>query len=85
MSLHSGGEMGIFTACHLQVASAEIGYAIDRVYYLLADDVIDKRFEVRDRDAVGTRRSRTGAQASTSRSSSTKPDGTGVRKGDLVW
>jgi glucarate dehydratase len=50
MNLHSGGELGISTACHLQLTAAttEIGYAIDSVYYLLADDVIDEPFEVKD-------------------------------------
>ena len=42
MSLHSGGELGIGTACHLQLAAAtpQIAYAIDSMYDLLADDVI---------------------------------------------
>lgn len=57
----TAGKDGYFTACHRQVATAQIRYATIRVYHLLADDVIDKRFEVRA-DAVGTRRSRTRAQ-----------------------
>ncbi|SCL36206.1 glucarate dehydratase [Micromonospora rhizosphaerae] len=50
MNLHSGGELGISTACHLQLtaATAEIGYAVDSVYYLLADDVIEEPFAVKD-------------------------------------
>lgn len=50
MNLHSGGELGISTACHLTVASVfrEIGYAIDSMYYLLADDVIEQRHTLSD-------------------------------------
>jgi glucarate dehydratase len=50
MNLHSGGEMGISTACHLQVAAVtnEIRYAIDSVYYLIADDIIDAPFQIKD-------------------------------------
>lgn len=42
MSLHSGGELGIATACHLHVAAStpQINHAIDSMYYLLEDDVI---------------------------------------------
>jgi glucarate dehydratase len=42
MNLHSGGELGIATASHLHLAAAtpQITYAIDSMYYLLADDVI---------------------------------------------
>jgi glucarate dehydratase len=42
MNLHSGGELGLSTAAHLHVAAAtpQIGYAIDTVYYLFADDII---------------------------------------------
>jgi glucarate dehydratase len=45
MNMHSGGELGISTACHLHVAAAmpEIRYAIDSMYYLLADDIIAER------------------------------------------
>jgi len=41
MSMHSGGEAGLSTACHLQVAAAtpQIGYAIDSMHVLLADDI----------------------------------------------
>ncbi len=44
MNLHSGGELGIGTACHLQLAAAtpQIRYAIDSMYDLLADDVISE-------------------------------------------
>jgi glucarate dehydratase len=50
MNLHSGGEMGISTACHLQVtaATSEINYAIDSMYYLLGDDIITEPFTVKD-------------------------------------
>ncbi|MBO0867283.1 MAG: hypothetical protein J2P15_01845 [Micromonosporaceae bacterium] len=50
MNLHSGGELGISTACHLQVAAAlpEINYAIDSMYYLVADDIITEPFVVAD-------------------------------------
>lgn len=42
MSMHSGGEAGLSTACHLQVAAAtsEINYAIDSMHALLADDIV---------------------------------------------
>jgi glucarate dehydratase len=48
MNLHSGGELGISTACHLQVTAAmpEINYAIDSMYYLVADDIITEPFVV---------------------------------------
>jgi glucarate dehydratase len=50
MNLHSGGELGISTACHLQVTAAmpEICYAIDSMYYLLGDDIITDPFEIKD-------------------------------------
>jgi glucarate dehydratase len=50
MNLHSGGEMGISTSCHLQVAAVtpEIRYAIDSVYYLIADDIIEAPFRIAD-------------------------------------
>lgn len=50
MNLHSGGELGISTACHLQLAAAtpEINYAIDSMYYLLGDDIITKPFRAVD-------------------------------------
>jgi glucarate dehydratase len=42
MNLHSGGELGISTASHLHLAAVtpQITYAIDSMYYLLADDVL---------------------------------------------
>jgi glucarate dehydratase len=42
MNLHTAGELGISTACHLQLAAAmpEVRYAIDSLYDLLADDVV---------------------------------------------
>jgi glucarate dehydratase len=48
MNLHSGGELGISTACHLQLVAAtpEIRYAIDTVYYLTADDIIEQPFKI---------------------------------------
>jgi glucarate dehydratase len=49
VNLHSGGELGISTACHLHVASA-LGlreHAIDSMYYLLADDVLTEALELR--------------------------------------
>lgn len=48
MNMHSGGELGISTAVHLAVAAAtpEISYAIDSMYYLLADDILTERLAV---------------------------------------
>jgi len=42
MSMHSGGELGIGTACHLHLVAStpSVRHAIDSMYYLLADDVI---------------------------------------------
>jgi glucarate dehydratase len=42
MSMHSGGEAGLSTACHLLVAAAtpEINYAIDSMHEMLADDIV---------------------------------------------
>lgn len=42
MSMHSGGELGIGTACHLHLAAStpQVRHAIDSMYYLLADDVV---------------------------------------------
>jgi glucarate dehydratase len=50
MNLHSGGELGISTACHLQLAAAtpEITFAIDSMYYLLRDDVVKQPLDVGD-------------------------------------
>lgn len=50
MNMHSGGELGISTACHLHLAAAmpEISYAIDSMYYLLADDIITERLPFAD-------------------------------------
>jgi len=58
LNLHSGGELGISTACHLQLAAStpEIRHAVDTVYYLMADDIITTPFEIRD----GTMRVPTG-------------------------
>jgi len=48
LNLHSGGELGLSTACHLQLAAStpEIRHAIDTVYYLMADDIITKPFHI---------------------------------------
>ncbi len=48
MNLHSGGELGISTACHLHLAAAtpEIRYAIDSMYYLLQDDILGEPLRV---------------------------------------
>ncbi|MDB5529895.1 MAG: isomerase [Devosia sp.] len=48
LNLHSGGELGISTACHLQLAAStpEIRHAIDTVYYLMADDIITQPFTI---------------------------------------
>jgi glucarate dehydratase len=50
MNLHSGGELGISTAAHLQVTAAmpEICYAIDSMYYLLAEDIITNPFTIKN-------------------------------------
>ncbi|MCP8937463.1 hypothetical protein NK718_02960 [Alsobacter sp. SYSU M60028] len=50
MNLHSGGELGISTACHLHLASAmpEIRHAIDTVYYLMEDDIVTTPFAIKD-------------------------------------
>ena len=50
MNLHSGGELGISTACHLHLAAAmpELRYAIDSMYYLLADDILTERLPFED-------------------------------------
>jgi glucarate dehydratase len=63
MSLHSGGELGIATAAHLHLAAStpQITHAIDSMYYLLADDVIQEEmflvkggaFQVSDRPGLG--------------------------------
>lgn len=46
MNLHSGGELGISTACHLQVAAAtpELTFDADSMYPLLSDDIITTPF-----------------------------------------
>lgn len=43
MNLHSGGELGIATAAHLAVVAStpELDRAIDSMYYLHDDDIID--------------------------------------------
>lgn len=45
MNLHTAGELGISTACHLQLAAAmpEVRYAIDSMYDLIASDVITEK------------------------------------------
>jgi glucarate dehydratase len=50
MNLHSGGELGLSTAAHLQVASAlpAIRYAIDTVYYLFDDDILPEQLKISD-------------------------------------
>ena len=50
LNLHSGGELGISTACHLQLAAStpEIRHAIDTVYYLMADDIVTTPFAIED-------------------------------------
>lgn len=50
VNLHSGGELGLSTACHLQVASA-LGlndFAADSMYPLLADDVVAEPVGLRE-------------------------------------
>jgi glucarate dehydratase len=48
MNLHSGGELGLSTSCHLQLVSStpEIRHAIDTVYYLMTDDIVTKPFTI---------------------------------------
>ncbi|HYH33073.1 MAG TPA: enolase C-terminal domain-like protein [Pseudonocardia sp.] len=48
MNLHSGGELGLSTAAHLQVAAAlpQLRYAIDSVYYLFEDDILPERLTI---------------------------------------
>ncbi|HEY4202529.1 MAG TPA: enolase C-terminal domain-like protein [Devosiaceae bacterium] len=48
LNLHSGGELGISTACHLQLAAStpELRHAMDTVYYLMADDIVTQPFEI---------------------------------------
>ncbi|HVX46395.1 MAG TPA: enolase C-terminal domain-like protein [Mycobacteriales bacterium] len=45
VNFHSGGELGISTACHLHVAAAfpRLDHAIDSTYYLAAEDVLTDR------------------------------------------
>lgn len=45
MNLHTAGELGISTACHLQLAAAmpEIRYAIDSMYDLISDDIVTEK------------------------------------------
>jgi glucarate dehydratase len=49
VNFHSGGELGISTACHLHVAAAmdRLDYAIDSMYYLAGEDVLAERLEFR--------------------------------------
>ncbi|ADD42987.1 mandelate racemase/muconate lactonizing enzyme family protein [Stackebrandtia nassauensis] len=50
MNLHSGGELGLATAAHLQVAAAtpQISYPIDTVYYLFEDDILSSTLPIVD-------------------------------------
>jgi glucarate dehydratase len=50
LNFHSGGELGISTACHLHVAAAldRLDHAIDAMYYLNADDILTDRIAMRD-------------------------------------
>jgi glucarate dehydratase len=50
MNLHTAGELGVSTACHLHLAAAmpEVRYAIDSMYNLLGDDIITERIAFRD-------------------------------------
>lgn len=50
MNMHSGGELGVASAAHLAVVAStpEIEYAIDSMYYLLADDIVAQPYTVRD-------------------------------------
>lgn len=50
MNMHSGGELGISTAAHLAVVASipELRYAIDSMYYLIADDIITERHPLSD-------------------------------------
>lgn len=50
LNFHSGGELGISTACHLQVAAAldRLDYAMDAMYYLAAEDVLAERIPLSD-------------------------------------
>ena len=50
VNFHSGGELGVSTACHLHVAAAmdRLDYAIDSMYYLAGDDILSERIELRD-------------------------------------
>ncbi len=43
MNLHSGGELGIATAAHLAIVASTpvLSSAIDSMYYLHDDDIID--------------------------------------------
>ncbi|MGH3518353.1 MAG: mandelate racemase/muconate lactonizing enzyme family protein [Haloechinothrix sp.] len=45
VNFHSGGELGISTACHLQLAAAfdTLDYAVDSMYYLTAEDILTTR------------------------------------------
>ncbi|MFD2079932.1 glucarate dehydratase [Actinopolymorpha cephalotaxi] len=48
LNFHSGGELGISTACHLQVAAAldRLDHAVDAMYYLADGDVLTERIEL---------------------------------------
>jgi glucarate dehydratase len=63
MNLHSGGELGIATAAHLAVVASTpvLNRAIDSMYYLHDDDIIDPiplhdgRLSVPDGPGLGVR------------------------------
>ncbi|MGH3663683.1 MAG: mandelate racemase/muconate lactonizing enzyme family protein, partial [Micromonosporaceae bacterium] len=50
MNLHSGGELGLATAAHLHVTSAlpQLRYAIDTVYHLFEEDILDSPLPIVD-------------------------------------
>ena len=50
LNFHSGGELGISTACHLHVAAAldRLDHAMDAMYYLTADDILTERIPMSD-------------------------------------
>lgn len=50
MNLHTAGELGISTSCHLQLAMAmpEMRFAIDSMYNLLSDDIVTQPIEFKN-------------------------------------
>jgi glucarate dehydratase len=50
VNFHSGGELGISTACHLHLAAVleQLSYPIDSMYYLLQDDILTERIPFED-------------------------------------